>query len=223
MGKEIPVWVTDSRRQCDKDWLLRRRDRDGAPSFAVRGCTPIEKDENGQWVRTCVDEPVGRDWWTSDGSVTEVRMGGVWREQAGAGIGDPVQGNGILSEVTVDAARFRGRPARISVACADREFSCRGGGTQACLVCAPAVDALHACPECAGAAYRFEPKPDTCDEPCPATMDDLTQEWLDRLNAVEPWIVADSNEPFAGIYRSEKVCRADAARFTQLPETVGEK
>jgi hypothetical protein len=127
VGQAIPVWVTDSRRKCAEDSLLRRPDRHGMPSFVVRGCTPKARDEQGRWQRTCVDEPVGRDWWTSDGVVTEVRAGATWRKLSGMGMGDPVQGNGILSEVTVDTARFRGRLARLSTACEDRAVPCSAG------------------------------------------------------------------------------------------------
>jgi len=223
VGQAIPVWVTDSRRQCAEDSLLRRPDRNGTPNFAVRGRTPKTRDEQGRWVRTCVDEPVGRDWWTSDGAVTEVRAGLSWQELSGVGMGDPVQGNGILSEVTVDAARFRGRAARLSTTCENRSMPCSAGGAHTCLVCAPVVEAADACPGCARADYRSPSNPDACDAPCPPTMDAQEQEWIERVNSLQPWIPAEPNEPFGGIYRSLKTCRSDAARFTRLPQTQGEK
>jgi hypothetical protein len=222
VGQTIPVWVTDSRRQCDKDSLLRLPDLDGQPHFVVRECTPIARDDQGRWTRTCVDEPVGRDWWTSNGVSTEVRIGGVWRDWSGMAIGDPVQGNGILSDVTVDAARFRGRVARLSTACENRAMPCPGGGSYSCLVCAPLVVAVDACPGCTG-GYGSSYNPETCDGPCPPRMDKLDQDWIEHVNSLDPWIPAEKDEPFAGIYRSLKACRADAARFTQLPTTHGEK
>jgi hypothetical protein len=181
----------------------------------LRECKERKPTAKERLNRSCVEEPVGHAWWTSNGTVYERKIGGLWKRVGGEGVGDPLNSNGILSEVTAEAARYRGRAIRIDVSRHQMPVRCKDGSYHRC----PAPPSIEA--DERGTDHFFGvmlPRgAATCAEPCPPVRDGGIDESIRELNDLDPWRVAPAREPFAGIYRSAEACAKDAARYRELP------
>jgi hypothetical protein len=240
IGEEMPVWVTDGRRRCAPDILKRlpnRRESDmsdydwrfgpaGARLHLVlRGCRPAKPDGRGRARRVCVDHPVGHTWWTNNGEAYETEVHGRWRSTGGYGVGDPIPTYGVLSQITAEAARYRGHEVNIVTRCSERYLRCTDGGYRKCTSCdgfSIFLDEAHGV-----TGHGFGTMPPTswngvpCNEPCPKPPPQPDRARLEGLNALGLWVVEPKRRPFAGFYRSAEACQRDAATFRGQPEDHG--
>lgn len=242
VGEELPVWVTDGERRCAPDTLKRlpnRRESDmsdygwrfgpaGARlRFVLRGCRPDKPDGQGHRRRVCVDHAVGHTWWTNNGEVFESEIDGRWRSTGGRGTSDPVPTYGVLSQITGEAARYRGYQVSIATTCDVQYLRCRDGGYRECTTCdtfSISVDEAHrAFGHGRGALAPRSWNGVPCDEPCPKAPPQPDRVRLERLNALGLWVTEAKRQPFAGLYRSAEACRQDAATFRGQPTDHGEE
>jgi hypothetical protein len=224
-GEELSVWVLDSQRRCETAVLRRSLAPSGTrptralgerPQLLLGRCEPLDPGPDGAARRRCVQATVGHSWRVTDGEVHETRFHGVWMATGGFGFGDPVQSYGVLSEVTADAARFRGREARIAVLC--RRHACGGSSAvDACETCIfPVVEDVQGVYGHGSLAVGRPPPPaiEEAGSPPPSRAQRAA---FERINALQPWRVVRGEEPFAGIYRTSAACQRDAARFSSPP------